>query len=109
MKAFIGMTCWIADEGTVHVMIGIGMGAENFATGGSFFAATSLVSLDSQKKENSEDSDFGCRDIRDEVISFTSSASGSQKKERSETSFVHGVAGDETIFLGGAIQRVTIC
>ncbi len=80
----------------------------NFATEGSFFIATSFVSSGSQKKVYSE-VDFGCRDDGDEVtfvreaISFDSSASEFQKKESSEMSFIHGVTGDETSFVGGAI------
>ncbi len=70
--------------------------------------ATSSASSGVQKKVSSE-SDFGCGDVKDEVISFVSSASESQKKEISETGFVHGVTGEEMTFMGGAIQRVTTC
>ncbi len=98
-------TFWIGDEGTVYVMIGIGMGAANFAISGAFFVVISSVFLGSQKKVNSE-SDFGCGD---EVISFISSASGFQKKDRSETDFVRGITGEEMTFLGGPIQSFTTC
>ncbi len=95
-------------------MIGIGTGAESFAISAAFFVVTSLVSLDSQKKDNS-DSEFGSGDADDavtffgEAISFVFSVSGFQKNERSEMGFVHGVTGDETIFLGGPIQSLTTC
>ncbi len=46
-------TCWIGTVGTLHVMIGIGNGAENFTILGTFFIVISLASSDSQKKENS--------------------------------------------------------
>ncbi len=49
--------------------------------------ATSSASSDSQKKMNSED-DFVCDDVGEAVISFESSASGSQKKESSEMGFM---------------------
>ncbi len=100
-------TCWIGTVGTLQVMIGIGMGAANFAISGAFFIATSSASLDSQKKVNS-DFGFGCdtdevETFDGEAFSFDSSASGFQKNESSETSFVHGDTGEETIFLEGAI------
>ncbi len=101
-------------KGTLHVMIGIGMGAVNFATGGSFFVASSFISSGDQKKEYSG-SDFEGRDVGDvviffgKVISFTISASGIQKKERSETNFVRGVTGDEMNFVEGAIQSDFTC
>ncbi len=87
------------------MMIGFGISEVNFATEGLFFVAISFASLDSQKKENS-DSSFGHGDDGDalilvrEAISFMFSASGIQKKDRSETG---GVTGDETSFVGGAI------
>ncbi len=65
--------------------------------------------MGSQKKEYSDGSDFGCGDVRDvvtfdgEAISFDSSASEFQKKDRSERSFVRGVTGDKMSFIGGAI------
>ncbi len=77
----------------LHVMIGIGTGAENFSTEDALFVATSLASSDSQKKVNS-DSEFRYVDVSEEetfigdVISFMSSALGIQKKESSEMSFV---------------------
>ncbi len=86
----------------------------NFAICGSFFMATSSASSGVQKKESSG-SGFGCRDVGDVLIlvreanSFMFSTSESQKKERSEMDFVHGITGDETTFLGGAIKRVTTC
>ncbi len=93
VKAHTGVACWIGGDGTLNVTIGIGMGAVNFAISGAFFVVISSVSLDSQKKVSSE-SDFRFRDA-DEVetfegdaFSFDSSASGFQKKERSETDFV---------------------
>ncbi len=46
-------TFWIGDEGTVYVMIGIGMGAANFAISGAFFVVISSVFSGSQKKVNS--------------------------------------------------------
>ncbi len=81
-------TCWI------RTVIGFGFSVVNFATGGSFFVATSFVSPGSQKKVYLEDSDFRCRDVEDavnfigEVTSFVSLASGFQKKESSEMGFV---------------------
>ncbi len=98
-KAFIGETCC---TGAVRIRVSVmyfGTGAENFAISGAFFVVTSCASSDFQKKVSSE-SDFRCGD---EVISFVLSASGSQKKERSVMSFIHGVTGDETSFIGGAI------
>ncbi len=84
------------------------MGAVNFAISGAFFVVTSLVSLNSQKKDNSE-SEFRCRDA-DEVVtfdgeafSFVFSISEFQKNESSETDFVRGDTGEETSFLGGSI------
>ncbi len=44
-----------------------------------------------------------------EAFSFDSSASGFQKKDRSETDFIHGITGDEMTFLGGPIQSCTTC
>ncbi len=82
--------------------IGIGTGAMNFVTSGTFFVASSFASSGVQKKESSE-TRFRIGDVGDEVISFVSSASGSQKKERSEMGFVQGDTGDETSFLGGTI------
>ncbi len=85
------------------------MGAENFATLGALFVATSVVSSGVQKKEYSGSS-FGGKDVGDavtfvgETISFKFSALGIQKKESSETSFEHGVTGDETSFVRGAIR-----
>ncbi len=90
------------------MMIGIGMGAENFLISGTFFVAISFVSSGVQKKENS-DSVFRCGDVGDamilvrEAISYAFSASGIQKKDRSETGFVHRDTGDEMNFVGGAI------
>ncbi len=87
------------------MMNGIGMGAENFSTGGVLFVATSFVSSGSQKKEYSE-VDFGCIDavtFIGEVTLFFSSASRFQKKERSEMDFVHGDTGDEMSFVEEAI------
>ncbi len=99
-------------DGTLIMTIGFGFSAANFPTGGVFFVVTSFDSSGSQKKDNLN-SDFRCTDkvetFDGEAISFDSSALGIQKKERSETDFVHGVIGDETTFLGGAIQRVTTC
>ncbi len=92
-RTHTGMTHWIGGEGTVHVMIGIGTGAENFATGGSFFVATSSDSSGVQKKVYSE-TRFGIGDVDDvetfegEATSFVSLASGSQKKDRSEMDFM---------------------
>ncbi len=113
MKACTGMTCWIGGIGTLIMMIGFGFSVVNFSTG-ALFVATSLVSLGSQKKDNS-DSGFRCRDADEvetfdgEAFSFESSASGFQKKESSEMGFVRGVTGEETTFLGGAIQSFTTC
>ncbi len=82
-------------EGTLHVMIGIRMGAVNFATSGALFVATSFASLGVQEKEYSEDG-VECRDVIDveilegEATLFMSSVSGIQNKERSEMGFVHG-------------------
>ncbi len=90
----------------MYVMIGTG--AEIFAIAGTFFVVTSFVSSGVQKKENSDDC-LRCRDDGDEVtfdgeaISFDSSASEFQKKESSETSFIHGVTGDEMSFVGEMI------
>ncbi len=98
-------TFWIGTVGSLHMTIGFGTGAENFTNSGAFFDSISFVSLDSQKKDNLDDW-FG---NGDEVISFISSASGSQRKERSEMSFVQGITGDETSFMGGAICRDTTC
>ncbi len=101
-------------EGTLHVMIGIGTGAENFATSGALFVASSFASSGVQKKERS-DSVFESGDVNDVVIfdgkafSFVSSASGIQKKDRSEMGFVRGDTGDETHFVGGLIQRDLTC
>ncbi len=101
-------------DGTLNVTIGIGMGAVNFAIGGSFFVASSFISSGDQKKEYSG-SVFGSRDVDDveildgEATLFISSASGFQKKDRSETDFVSGVTGDEMNFVGGAIQRDLPC
>ncbi len=85
VMAHTGMTCWIGGEGTVHVMIRIRTGAENFATSGALFVATSFASLGVQKKVYSEDG-VGCRDVIDveilegEATLFMSSVSGIQKK-----------------------------
>ncbi len=85
MNAHTRVTCRIGTVGTLYVMIGFGIGAENFAISGAFLIATSFISSDSQKKENSE-TGFGCGDAGDAVIldgeatSFMSSASGFQKK-----------------------------
>ncbi len=74
-------------------MIGFVFSVVNFSMSGELFESISLVSLDSQKKDNSN-SDFRCRDADEvvtfdgEAISFNSSASGIQKKDRSETDFV---------------------
>ncbi len=93
-------------------MIGFGISAVNFSTRGSFFVVTSLVFSGSQKKDNSG---FRCRDADEietfngEAISFLSSASGIQKKDRSETDFVHGVTGAETTFVGDANQINLTC
>ncbi len=113
VKANIVETFWMGGEGTLIMMIGFGTSEVNFVTEGSFFVVSSLASSDSQKKVNSDFS-FGCdadevETFDGEAFSFESSASGFQKKERSETSFVRGDTGDETTFLGGAIQRVTTC
>ncbi len=108
VKVCIEETLWTGGEGILYVMIGIGTGAMNFSTGGSFFAVTSFVSSGSQKKVYSEDR-FGSGDVREVVtfdrkaISFDSSASGFQMKESSEMSFVHGVTGDEMSFVGEMI------
>ncbi len=73
-----------------------------------------IVASGSQKKEYS-DSSFRCDDARDvvtfdeEAISFVFSTSGFQKKDRSETGFVHGDTGDEMSFVGGVIQRDLTC
>ncbi len=107
-KACTGMTRWMGGEGILYVMIFFGTSAENFSTSVALFVVTSLASLGVQKKVSSE-SDFGCRDVKDEVISFVSSASESQKKEISETGFMRGVAGDEMTLLGGPIQSFTTC
>ncbi len=66
VKAHTGVTCWMGTIGTLHVMIGFGISAENFLTGGALFVATSFDSSGSQKKENLEDG-FGCRDVGDVV------------------------------------------
>ncbi len=104
-------TCWIGTVGTLQVMIGIGTGAESFAILGAFFVVTSSVSLDSQKKENSEDDVVcgGVETFEGEATLFMSLTSGFQKKDSSEMSFVRGDTGEETTFLGGAIQRVWTC
>ncbi len=108
VKACIDKTFWMGGEGTLHATIGIGTGAVNFATSGTFFVAISLASSGSQRKESSE-SDFRCGDAVEvetfdgEAISFDSSASGIQKKERSKTDFVRGVTGDEMSFIEEAI------
>ncbi len=114
VKAFIDETCWIGGVGTLIVMIGFGFGVENVVTSGTLFVAFSFISLGCQKKESSG-SIFRGRDFSDavifveEVTSYVFSDSGSQKKERSEMSFVHGFTGDEMNFLGGAIQSETTC
>ncbi len=101
-------------EGILYVTIGIGMGAVNFVTSGALFVATSLASSDSQKKDNSN-SGFRCRDADEvetfdgEAFSFIFSASGFQKDDRSEMSFVRGDTGDEMSFVGGAIRSMTTC
>ncbi len=101
-------------EETLHEMIVFGIGVVNLVTLGALFVMTSFASSGSQKKEYSVSS-FRCGDDEDaetfnrEVISFVSSASGSQKKVRSEMGFVQGVTGEEMTFLGGAIQRDTTC
>ncbi len=106
--------CWIGDVGTSHVMIEMGFSVVNFSISGMFFVATSFASSDSQKKDN-PDSGFRCRDADEvetfdgEAFSFESSASGFQKKENSVMCFVHGVTGEETTFLGGAIQSFFTC
>ncbi len=93
MKACNNETLWTGAEGTLHVMNGIRTGAGIFATSGALFVATSLESLGSQKNENSE-SGFGCGGTRDVVIFdgeatlFISSASGFQKKENSDVTFI---------------------
>ncbi len=90
------------------MMIGFGISGVNFVTEGSFFVVTSFVSSGSQKKVYSE-VDFGCRHVEDAVIFdeemtwFVFLASGFQRKDRSETSFIRGVTGDEMSFVGGAI------
>ncbi len=106
---FVEETCWIGTVGTLHVMIIFGISVESFVTGGSFFVATSFISLGCQKNEYSDDSDFGCGEVGDvvtfdgEAISFMFSTLESQKKERSETGFVCGVAGVAVIFVRGAM------
>ncbi len=80
-------------EGTLHVTIGIGTGAENFTISGAFFVVISLASSDSQKKVSS-DSVFGSGDVSEEetfigeAFSFMFSASGIQKKDKSEMGFI---------------------
>ncbi len=100
--------------GTLQMMIGFGFSEVNFSTGGVFFMANSFISSGSQKKDTS-DSGFRGRDADEvetfdgEAFSFVSSASGFQKNDRSEMSFVCGDTGDETSFLGGPIQRDMTC
>ncbi len=84
------------------MMIGFGIGAENFSILGALFVATLLESSDSQKKVNSGSS-FRCGDVRDvvtfdgEATSFMSSASGFQKNENSQTGFGCKITGDSMI------------
>ncbi len=110
MKARTEETCWAGGEGTLNVMIGFGIGAENFATWGALFVATSFDSSGSQKEKYSEDSSFGSGDVGDvvtfdrEVTSFVSSALEFQKKERLEMSFICGDIGDVMNFVGDVIQ-----
>ncbi len=86
----------------------------SFATGGSFFVASSFISSGDQKKEYSG-SVFGSGDVDDveildgEATLFMSSTSEFQKKDRSETDFMRGVTGEEMTFMGGAIQRDITC
>ncbi len=101
-------------------MIGEGVGVENSSTGGDFFVfffnffdffdfnflvATSFVSSGIQKKVSSG-SVFESGEVDDvvtfigEAMSYVSSVSGFQKKERSVMGFVCGITGDETIFVG---------
>ncbi len=99
-------------DGTLIMTIGFGFSAANFLTGGVFLVATSFDSSGSQKKDNSN-SDFRCTDkvetFDGEAISFDSSASGIQKKDRSGMGFVHGVTGDEMIFVGDENQSDLTC
>ncbi len=77
----IDETFWTGGEGTLYVMIGFGADAVNSSTCDALFDSVSLFS----------------------------SASGSQKKDGSEMGFMYGVTGDETNFMGGAIQRDLTC
>ncbi len=114
VTAHTGMTCWIGGEGTVHVMIGIRMGAENFATLGALFVVTSFVSSGVQKKVYSEDG-VRCRYVvavetfEGKASSFMFSVSGNQKKDRPETGFVHGDTSDEMSFIGDENQSDFTC
>ncbi len=92
-------------------MIGFGFGVENVVTSGTLFVVTLFASWGAQKKEYSEDG-VGCGDVGtfdEDAISFMFSASGFQKKDRSETDFMRGVTGEEMSFLGGVIQSETTC
>ncbi len=68
-----------------------------------------------QKKESSETRFGGTGNVGEvgtlegEATLFMSSASGIQKKDRSEMSFVYGVTGDEMGFVGEVIRRDTTC
>ncbi len=111
VKACTVVACWTGGDGTLNVMMRFGIGEANFSTEGALFVATSSASWGVQKKEYSEDG-VGCGDVGTfdgDAISFVFSASGFQKNERSEMGFVRGDTGDETIFLGGAIQNFTTC
>ncbi len=68
-------------EGTLYVMIGFGTSAVNFSISGTFFVATS----------------------------FILSASGSQKKDRSEMGFGRRGTSDVENFIGGTIRRDLTC
>ncbi len=88
-----GMTCRIGGDAIRETMICFGTSAENFAISSALFIAISFISSGCQKKVYS-DSVFGSGDVDDVVTfdgvatSFIFSASGIQKKDRSEMDFV---------------------
>ncbi len=96
-------------------MIGLDFSVVNSVIGGTFVVAISFVFFDSQKKDNlgnwfgNDRNDGNEVTFSDELFSFVSLISGSQKNENSVTDFVCGNTGDEMNFVGGVIRRVTTC
>ncbi len=103
---------------TLHEMIGFGISVVNSAISYVLFDSIAFVFLDSQKKDNSgnwfsndgnDGNDGNEVTFDDEVFSFVSLISGSQKNESSVTDFTCGNTGDEMNFVGGTIRRDTTC